>query len=128
MLISPLLSVAEKEGRMHLQIKLNIDSTIKHFQQALTNKDYNVKVQACDGAVETSALHITSKWVWDMAQDRGCCRHEPVLFLPDTDKKTVALLDRILLFGSAQQRSRSMRVVISKRSLRRYEIWLRTLA
>jgi len=87
---------------MHLQIKLDIGTKIKHIQQALTNKDYNVKVQACDGAVETRALHITSKWVRDMAQDRGCCRHEPVLFLPDTDKKTVALLDRILMFGSAE--------------------------
>ena len=76
---------------MQLQIKLDIGSTIG---------TRNVKVQACDGAVETSALHITSKW--DMVQDRGCCRHEPVLFFLDTDKKTVALLDRTLMFGSAE--------------------------
>jgi len=38
----------------------------------------------------------------DMVQNRGCCCNEPVLFLPDTDKSTVALLDRILMFGSVE--------------------------
>ena len=105
---------------MQLQIKLDIGSTIQHIQQARIIR--NVKVQACDGAVETTALHITSKW--DMVQDRGCCRHEPVLFFLDTDKKTVALLDRTLMFGSAEITLHEGGNIISRRSLRRYKIWL----
>ena len=95
-------------------IKDYTETTIQHFVQALMYKDFNVKVHASDGPVWIRALHIASKWVRDSIQGRGCCCHEPVLFLPDFDKMTVALLDRILTFGSdeitLQQRGNMKRI------------------
>ena len=67
--------------------------------------DFKIKVQACDGIVVTSALHLASEWVRDMVRDRWWCLndgHEPVIFLPDVEKRIVTLLDRILTSGSAE--------------------------
>jgi len=64
-----------------------------------------IKVQACDGIVVTSALHLASEWVRDMVRDRWWCLndgHEPVIFLPDVEKRIVTLLDRILTSGSTE--------------------------
>ena len=80
-------------------IKNDSGTTVQHFVQALMYKDCNVLVETSDGPVWTRALHIASKWVREMVQDRGSCCHDPILFLPDVDKMTVALLDRILMFG-----------------------------
>ena len=80
-------------------IRNDTRTTVQHFVQALMYKDCNILVQASDGPVWIRALHIASKWVRDMIQDRGSCCLDPILFLPDVDKMTVALLDRILMFG-----------------------------
>ena len=99
----PMVPMAmQQSDRKTSHIKLDIESQIQHFQQALMHKDNHVQVQACDGAVWTCAIHIASKSVRDMVQDGGCCCHEPVIFLPDTDKMTVALLDSILMNGLAE--------------------------
>lgn len=67
--------------------------------------DFKIKVQACDGIVVSSALHIASGWVRDMVRDRGWSLNdglEPVLFLPGAEKRIVALLDMIITKGSAE--------------------------
>ena len=87
------------------QISDDTESKLGRFQQALTMSDFKIKVQACDGIVVTSALHIASEWVRDMVRDRWWCDndgHEPVIFLPDVEKRIVTLLDRILTSGSAE--------------------------
>ena len=92
-----------------MPVKVNFsddtESKLKYFQQALTMNDFKIKVQACDGIVVSSALHIASGWVRDMVRDRGWSLNdglEPVLFLPGAEKRIVALLDMIITKGSAE--------------------------
>ena len=92
-----------------MPVKVNFsddtESKLENFQQALTMNDFKIKVQACDGIVVSSALHIASGWVRDMIRDRGWSLndgHEPVLFLPGTEKRIVTLLDMIITKGSAE--------------------------
>jgi len=87
------------------QISDDTESKLGRFQQALTMSDFKIKIQACDGIVVTSALHIASDWVRDMVRDRGWCLndgYEPVIFLPEVEKRIVTLLDRLLTSGSAE--------------------------
>ena len=87
------------------QISDDTESKLGRFQQALTLSGFKIKIQACDGVVVTSALHIASEWVRDMVRDRGWCLndgYEPVIFLPEVEKRIVTLLDRLLTSGSAE--------------------------
>ena len=91
---------------MTLQVK-QFDTEIKlqRYQQALAISDFKIKVHTCDGAELSSALPIASGLVREMVRDRGCCvsaGNYPVIFLPDTNKRIVTLLESILVYGSAE--------------------------
>ena len=91
---------------MTLQVRqFDTESNLQRYQQALTISDLKIEVHACDGAEISSALHIASGWVRQMVRDRGCCRSandNPVIFLPDYNKRIVTLLESILVYGSAE--------------------------
>ena len=94
------------ELEMTLQVR-QFDTEIKlqRYQQALTISEFKIKVHACDGAELSSALHLASGLVREMVRDRGCCHsasENPVIFLPDTKKRIVTLLESILVYGSAE--------------------------
>ena len=98
------LTVVELE--MTLQVRqFDTESNLQRYQQALTISDLKIEVHACDGAEISSALHIASGLVRELVRDRGCCRSandNPVMYLPDTNKRIVTLLESILVYGSAE--------------------------
>ena len=78
------------------------ESTLAKIKQTLGLSDVTIRVKTRDGEVWTNVLHVASKMVRDLVQGRGCCAvTEPLLILPDAEKRTVALLDRILQHGAA---------------------------
>ena len=69
-----------------MPVKVNFsddtESKLENFQQALTMNDCKIKVQACDGIVVSSALHIASGWVRDTREvtsrrSARSCRTQP---------------------------------------------------
>ena len=90
-----------KEGTK-VYFEADEESTLAKIRQTLGLSDFTIRVKTRDGEVWTNVLHVASKMVRDLVQDRGCCAvSEPLLILPDAEKRTVALLDRILQHGSA---------------------------
>ena len=80
----------------------NSEETLTKVKRFLGQSDLTIRIRTCDGEVWTNVLHIASLLVRDLLQGRGCCGGiEPLLILPDAEKRTVALLDRILQHGSA---------------------------
>ena len=79
------------------------EDTLVKIKQSLGLSDSTVRIMTRDGEVWTYVLHVASKMVRDLVQDRGCCAgaSTPLLILPDAEKRTVALLDRILQHGSS---------------------------
>ena len=96
------MQILFEKARMILTITLDGKSKIEQFQQALTMSYNKVLVKASDGDILTSGLIIASEMVREMILTRGCCQGEPVILIPNTDKRTVALLDRILVNGFAE--------------------------
>ena len=84
-----------KEGTK-VYFEADEESTLAKVKKILGLSDVTIRVKTRDGEVWTNVLHVASKMVRDLVQGRGCCAGtEPLLILPDAEKRKLALLDRI---------------------------------